>query len=135
MCDSLIFPPNVQSVENGLAKSKENNDPYVLAVGEGPDNVESMVVVCKKKVITEELGRSPFVGLIVLIAVHYVCKWEFNSGVKEVLEFIQEKLLQDPLPNLYRGIPCFEVEIEKEELDDLDATQLPVPECEVFVID
>ena len=105
-----------------------------------------MVIVCKKKVITEELGRSPFVGLLVLIAVHYVYKWEFNSGVKEVLEFVQEKLLQDPLPrqkqsiaytNLYRVVSCFEIEIEKEVVDDhdLDATQLPVPECEVFVID
>lgn len=104
-----------------------------------------MVIVCRKKVITEELGRSPLVGLLVLTAVHYVYKWEFNSGIKEVLEFVQEKLLQDPLPrqkqsiayytNLYRVVSCFEVEIEKEELDDLDATQLPVPKCEVFVID
>ena len=57
------------------------------------------------------------------------------------MEFIQEKLQQDPLPkqkqsiaytNLYRVVSCFEVEIEKEEFDDLDATQLPAPECEVF---
>lgn len=51
---------------SGLARSKENNDPFVLAVGKGPDNINSMVVVCKKKVITKELGRSPFVGLVAL---------------------------------------------------------------------
>ena len=75
-----------------------------------------MVVVCKKKVITEELGKRPLIGLIALLAVHYLFKWEFNSSVKEVLEFIQ----QDPLPkqkqsiaytNLFRVVSCFEVEI------------------------
>ena len=79
------------------------------------------MVVCKKKVITEELGRRPLIGLIALLAVHYLFRWEFNSSVKEVLEFIQEKLLQDPLPkqkqsiaytNLFRVVSCFEVEIK-----------------------
>ena len=87
--------------------------------------------------------ESLFIGLTVLLAVHYVYKWEFNSSVK-VLEFIQEKLLQDPLPkqkqsiayaNLFRLVSCFEIEIEKEMEDDLDATQLSPPEYEIFEID
>lgn len=103
-----------------------------------------MVVVCQKKVITGELGKCLFIGLTVLLAVHYVYKWEFNSSVKEVLEFIQDKLLQDPLPkqkqsiayaNLFRLVSCFEIEIKKELEDDWDATQLPPPEYEVFEID
>ena len=93
--------------------------------------------------ITGELGKCPFVGLTVLLAVHYIYKWEFNTGVKEVLEFIQEKLLQDPLlrqkqsiayANLFRVVSCFEVEIEKE-VNDWDETQLPPPHYEVLEID
>ena len=133
----LYILPHIQSTQEGLAQSKDNNDAFILAIGDGADNVKSMVIVCRNKVITDELGRCPLVGVLALIAVHYVYQWQFNTTVKEVMEFIQEKLLQDPLPqqkqsvaynNLFRVVSCFEAEVEKENELDPDATQLPPPE-------
>ena len=56
----LYILPHIQSTQEGLSQSKDNNDAFILAIGDGADNVKSMVIVCRNKVITDELGRCPY---------------------------------------------------------------------------
>ena len=58
---------HVQSIDSGLAKSKDNNDPYILAIGENADKIKSMVIV-SGKVIIDKLGSCPLVGLMALLS-------------------------------------------------------------------
>ena len=51
-----------------------------------------MVIVFRKKTITTEIGQILITAVGALIAVYHVYRWEFNSDVKEVLNFLQEKL-------------------------------------------
>ena len=69
------------------------NDPYILAVGSGPSDLSSTVIVFRKKTITAEIGQTVINGVGVLIAAYHVYQWEFNSEIKEVLNFIQEKTI------------------------------------------
>ena len=108
-----------KNVEQGLKKSS-NTNPYILAVGEDADKIISQVIVSGNKVITDNVGKNPLVGLLTLLAAHYTYSWEYNNDVREVLEFIQEKWLKDPLSqrrktsiaysNLFKSISCIEDE-------------------------
>ena len=110
------------------------NDLYILAVGSGPD-LSSMVIVFWKKTITAEIGQSVISGIGVLITAYHVYRWEFNSEIKEVLNFLQEKLFDFPVPvgfkssthynNLFRAITCYQSKVPQNEQqeEDLDLTQ------------
>lgn len=111
------------------------NDPYVLAVGSGPSDLSSMVIVFRKKAITAEIGQTVINSIGVLIAAYHVYRWEFNSEIKEVLNFLQEKLFDFPVPtgfkpstqynNLFRAITCCQSKVpqHEEQEEDLDLTQ------------
>lgn len=111
------------------------NDPYILAVGSGPSDLSSMVIVFRKKTITAEIGQTVINGVGVLIAAYHVYRWEFNSEIKEVLNFLQEKLFDFPVPagfkpstqynNLFRAITCCQSKLpqHEEQEEDLDLTQ------------
>ena len=74
--------------------------------------------------ITEEIGSQMITGNLVLLAVNYVLNWQFNPQSKEVMEFLQEKLLLDPLPkkgtvaytNLYQAVGLMETKLPKQRL-------------------
>lgn len=89
----------------------------------------SAVGVCKKKVITSPIGQMTFSALITLMAIYYTYDLEYNSSVKQVLHFLQEKVIQHPLSktkattaytNLYRAVSCIEQrnELAKETQQD-----------------
>ena len=72
------------------------------------------------------------------MATYYSFNLEYSSKAKQVLEFLQEKLIHDQLPanrkvtrsyELYRAIDCLEhkVGVVCEDKDE-DATQL---ECDI----
>ena len=115
--------------------SKDNNDPYILATGSSANSITSMVIVAGKTVISEKIGSQILSGILVLLAVHYVYNWQFNTQSKEVMEFLQEKLLLDPLPkkptvaysNLYRAIGLIESKLpnqdDSQDTEDEDSTQ------------
>jgi hypothetical protein len=101
-----------------------------------PSALSSAVVVCNKKVITDEIGALITSGVLVLLAVHYAYELSFNPVCKSVLEFLQEKLLGDRLPskkmstsycNLFRAVNCIEQKLKEQcdvsEEEDDDSTQ------------
>ena len=98
----------------------------------------SAVIVCNKKVITDEIGQLVFSILLTLIFTHYAFHLSYNPASQQVMEFLQEKVLGDRLPlsrktttaysNLYRAVNCFEQRLEEDlEVDDstmdVEATQ------------
>ena len=100
-----------------------------------------MVIVAGNTVITEEIGSEILSGILVLLAIHYVYNWQFNTQSKEVMEFLQEILLLDSLlkkptvaySNLYRAIGLIESKLpnqdDSQDTEDEDSTQ---PFWEVF---
>ena len=93
-------------------------------------------MVCSGTVVTRHIAAAIFPCVLMLLAVHYSYNLEYNPQVRQVLEFLQEKLLADHLPNsrkttkcydqLYRAIDCIESkqEVESNNSDDEDCTQL-----------
>lgn len=104
----------------------------MAAIG-SPSKITSAVIVCNKKVITDEVGTSVISALLVLLAVHYTYELSYNPTCKSTLEFLQEKLVGDGFKgkrmstsycNLFRAINCIEQRIaEKSDSEDDDATQ------------
>ena len=123
-----------QSTDEGLAVTKTNTYAFILAVGT-VDNIESAVVVCDQRVLTvaNEMVLS---AVLLLLGIHFVYNIEYNPVVREVFEFLQEKLLGIPLPsgkktsvsysNLYRSLNCIENKMSSDcdDVSDDEATQL-----------
>ncbi len=129
----------LQSIEEGLRTARGNTHPFLLCIGTA-ELITSCVVVCNSKVATVHIGKMVLSCVLVLLAVYYTYNLQYNPIAQEVLEFLQEKLLADPLPvnrktsksydQLYRAIDCLERKMEAEEMpdsEDEDATQI---ECE-----
>ena len=131
----------LQGTEEAMQKNKDNTHPWVLCVG-SPTSISSAVLVCQKKVVSKDIGKTVFSSILVLMAANYAYEFAYNPMTQQVLEFLQEKLLGDPLQasrktsasysNLFRAIDCIEKKIEEEEVDgqgevDEDETQM---QCE-----
>lgn len=122
--DAIIcFAP---TVEEALKKNAKNTFPYAICIGT-PDAVSTSVIVCNKKVITDEIGQLVVSGILVLLAVHYAYELSFNPVCQSVMEFLQEKFLGDALPsrkmstsycNLFRAINCIELKLKEQERED-----------------
>lgn len=122
-------------MEEALKKNSKNTSPYAVCVGT-PLAFSTAVIVCNKKVITEECGTLVLSALLTLLAVHYAYELSFNPACQSVLEFLQEKFLGDSLPNrkmstnycnLFRAVNCIENKLKEESTEDVeddDATQL-----------
>jgi hypothetical protein len=114
----------LQTLEEALKENSENQHPYVVCTGT-IDEIDSAVVICNKKVITSEIGGLVFSSIMTLLAVHYAFELAFNPITKQVLEFIQETLIADPVPNkkstsysnLYRSIMCIKQRFELEHIN------------------
>ena len=91
-------------------------------------------MVCDQRVLTVAVEM---VLSAVLLGIHFVYNIEYNPVVREVFEFLQEKLLGIPLPsgkktsvsysNLYRSLNCIENKMLSDSDDDVsddEATQL-----------
>lgn len=110
-----------------MQKNKDNTHPWILCVG-SPSKILSAVLVCQRKVITKEIGKSVFSAILVLLAIHYTYEFKYNPLTQQVLEFLQEKLLGDRLPlsrktsaaysSLFRAIDCIEQKISDSKTDD-----------------
>ena len=120
---------SMQTVEEALRKNAKNTFPYAVCVGT-PESVQTLVIVCNKKVLTDEIGNLLISAILVLLAVHYAYELSFNPVCQSVLEFLQEKFLGDSLPgrkmstsycNLFRAVNCIEQKLkERQEADDID---------------
>ena len=112
-------------MDEALDENSDNEDPYVICVGT-ISSFTSAVGVCKKKVITAPIGQMVFSVLVTLMAIYYTYDLDYHSPVKQVLHFVQEKVIQHPLStktrpttaytNLYRAVNCIEQrnDLEKE---------------------
>ena len=121
-----------------------NTHPYIACIGT-PSDIASGVVVCDKKVITNNIGGQVLGCLLVLLAVHYTYQLSFNPLSKSVMEFFQEMLLghvesrktTTTYSNFIRAINCIQHKMDDERLseekqcvsdtdpEDDDPTQLP----------
>lgn len=78
--------------------------------------------MCNKKVVTEEIGQLLISAIIVLLSIHFAYDLAYNPACKQVLEFLQEKLLGARLDssrktttsysNLYRAVNCIEQKLK-----------------------
>ena len=90
------------------------------------DNIESAVVVCDQRVLT--VAVEMVLLSAVLLGIHFVYNIEYNPVVREVFEFLQEKLSCIPLAsgkktsvsycNLYWSLNFIEDKISSESCDD-----------------
>ena len=84
-------------------------------------------MVCHQRVLTVAV-RMVVSAVVLLLSIHFVYNIEYNPVVREVLEFLQEKLLCVPLPsgkktsvsycNLFPSLNCIEDKISSESHDD-----------------
>ena len=86
----------MQNTEEAMQRNKDNTHPWILCTGT-PSSVSSAVLVCQQKVITIEIGKTVFLALLTLLAIHYAYELQYNPLVQQPLEFLQEKLLSDQL--------------------------------------
>ena len=111
-----------------MQMNKDNTHPWVLCDG-SPTAVSSAVLVCQRKILTKEIGKSVFSVILTLMAVHYMYDFAYNPWTQQVLEFLQEKLLGDCLPasrkpsaaysRLFRALYCIQQKItDGAEADD-----------------
>ena len=97
-----------------------------------------MVIVSDCKVITDNVcpqNGHIINGLITLIAVHYAYSLAYNPIVREVMEFLQEKLVLDVFPplhkrsiaysNLFRVVTYFESKLEMDSETQTRMKTLP----------
>ena len=68
---------HIQCVEEAMQRNKDNTHPWILCVG-SPGKISSAVLVCQRKVITNEIGKSVFSSLLVLMTVHYTYEFSYN---------------------------------------------------------
>ena len=111
-----------------MKENAANDDPYIVCVG-SIDAFTSAVGVCKNKVITNNIGQLVFSALATLLAIYYTYDLDYHSAVKQVFQFLQEKVIQHPIStksrpstaytNLYRAVNCIEQHklLEKEQGD------------------
>ena len=113
----------------------------MLAIGcETDEQLKSSVIVCGRKVLTGHVRKQVLTGLITLIAVHYMYELQYNQHSAEIMYFMQEKLIGDPLPTnhkvsqacatLFRSITYIENTLENE-LEDDDDTEETQAFCEL----
>lgn len=126
-----------------MQKNKDNTHPWILCIGT-PSSISSAVLVCQRKVITIEIGKTVFSALLTLLAIHYTYELQYNPLVQQPLEFLQEKLLGDHLPtsrkisvaysSLFRAVDCIEQKIAEdsytEKEDDTEAEDSTQAFCE-----
>ena len=119
---------SIQTVDEALKENADNVHPYIIFVGTIA-SFSSAVAVCNKKVITFEIGNWVISAVLTLLAIHYTYELTYPPAVQQVLEFLQEKLLADPLPgkktstaysNLFRVVNCLQQRLEEEEDDNPD---------------
>ena len=53
----------------------------------------SSVILCNKKVITEEIGQLVFSVILALLCTHYAFELAYNPASQQVMEFLQENFL------------------------------------------
>ena len=104
-----------------MKANAQNKYPYVACIG-SPTTFTSAVVICNKKVISEEIGQLVVTCIIVLLSVHFAFDLAYNPVCQLVLEFLQEKFLGAILDtsrkittaysNLYRAVNCIEQKLE-----------------------
>ena len=113
-------------MDEALKRNSSNTYPFIVCIGK-PTMFTSSVVVCNKKVITEEIGKCVVSSLLTLLSVHYLYELSFNPICKLAMEFLQEKFLGDSLPhqkmttnycNLFRAINCIELKLSEQPFDD-----------------
>jgi hypothetical protein len=106
-----------------LKENSDNVHPYIVFVGT-ISSFSSAVAVCNKKVITTEIGNWVISAILTLLAIHYTYELIYPPAVQQVLEFLQEKLLADPIPgkktstaysNLFRVVNCLMQRLVEEE--------------------
>ncbi len=117
-----------------MSECSGNDDPYIVCVGTYSE-FTSAVGVYKKKVITSHIGQLVFSALATLMAIYYTYDLDYHSSVKQVLQFLQEKVIQHPLStklrpsttytNLYRAVNCIEQQnlLEKEQSQEQSPVQ------------
>ena len=109
----LIVYTNITGYWRSHAKNKDNTHPWVLCVG-SPTSISSAVLVCQKKVVSKDIGKTVFSSILVLMAAHYAYEFAYNPMTQQVLEFLQEKLLGDPLQASRK--PLHRIQIFSEQL-------------------
>ena len=74
-CYSHIFSVLAIYIARMLKKqckrNKDNTHPWIHCVGTVCNKLSSTVLVCQRKVITKEIGKSVSSALLLLLAVHY----------------------------------------------------------------
>lgn len=116
-----------------MLKNKENTHPWVMCIG-SPSSISSAVLVCRRTVVTKEIGKSVFSALLILLAVHYTYEFQYNPVVQQTLEFLQEKLLGDRLPtsrkisvaysSLFRAVDCMEQRISADASTEKENSEM-----------
>ena len=79
-------------MDEALKENSDNTHHYIICTGEIA-TFTSAVAVCNKKVITENIGQLVFSAFVTLLAIYFAYELDFNSNLKQMLEFLQEKLL------------------------------------------
>lgn len=122
-----------QTVDEAMRRNASNTYPYAICIG-SESMFTSSVIVCNKKVITEELGQLVFSVILSLLCTHYAFELAYNPISQQVMEFLQEKLLGDRVSgvrttaysNLFRALGCLEQQIDEHaesDCDNIDDTQ------------
>ena len=65
-CVIFTYPSYTQNLDEALKKNSKNTHPYAICIGLATD-IKSSVIVCNRKVITEEIGHFVFSVLLALI--------------------------------------------------------------------
>lgn len=100
-------------------KMKGVNDPFIVIVGE-VSHVEDCALVCNGKIVIKARPGFQVPNMVLLlIAFCHVFNVEYNSEVREVMEFLQEKLLgltegrkhSTAFTNLFRSITCLQEQV------------------------
>ena len=92
-----------------------------------------MVIICNKKVITEEIGQLIVSAIITLLSVQFAYDLAYNPDCKQALEFLQEKFLGVMLDssrkittaysNLFRAVNCSEQKLKDKESEVAESSQ------------
>ena len=123
----MYIPFLLIRADEGLAVTKTNTHAFILVVGT-VDNIESAVVVCDQRVLTVAVEMVLLSAVLLLLGIHFVYNIEYNPVVREVFEFLHEKLPCIPLAsekktsvsycNLYWSLNFIEDKISSESCDD-----------------
>ena len=120
-------------------KMRGVNDPFIALLGE-ESHVDDCALVCNGKIVIKARpGFQILYMILLLIAFCHAFNVEYNSEIKEVMEFLQEKLLglvegkkrSTAFTNLFRSITCLQEQVILTGHDsdaDSDATQLEGPD-------